>query len=108
MKTIQSIISVLLAAAVIFAAVLSVGALTQYVRGDADGNGKVSAVDVTVIQRNIAGIETPSFVKIAADVDGKGVSIVDASRIQRYLIGLDNPYNIGKTFTYDEYELPIV
>ena len=108
MKTFKSIICILSAVAVVFAAALSVGALTKYVRGDADGNGVVNAVDVTVLQRHIAGIDTPSFVKIAADVDGKGPSIVDVSRIQRYLVGLDNPYNIGKTFTYDEYELPVV
>ena len=108
MKTLKSVISVLLAIAIVFAAVMSVGALTEYVRGDADGNGAVTAVDVTVIQRHIVGIETKSFVKIAADVDGKGLSIVDASAIQRYLVGLGNPYNIGETFTYDEYELPVV
>ena len=108
MKTFKSIISVLLAVAVVFAAALSVGALTQYVRGDADGNGVVNAIDVTVIQRHFVGVETKSFVALAADVDGKGLNIIDVSLIQRYLIGMDNPYHIGKTFTYDEYELPIV
>ncbi len=108
MKTVKTMIGVLLAIAIVFASAMSVGALTEYVRGDADGNGIVTAVDVTVIQRHIAGIETNSFVAIAADVDGKGVSIVDVSLIQRYLVSLGNPYNIGKTFTFDEYELPIV
>lgn len=108
MKTLKSMIGVILAVAIVFAAAMSVGALTQYVRGDADGNGTVTAVDVTVIQRHIAGVTTNSFVAIAADVDGKGVSIVDVSLIQRYLVSLGNPYDIGKTCTYDEYELPIV
>ena len=108
MKTLKPIISVILAVVVVFAAAVSVGALIKYVRGDADGDGTVTAIDCTVIQRNLVGVEMPSFNKRAADIDGKGLDIFDVTMIQRYLVEIETGYNIGKTVTFDEYELPIV
>ena len=59
-------------------------------KGDADGDGKVTVLDATCIQKDLAGIALPSpIVKEAADVDGDGgVSIIDATCIQRFLVGL--------------------
>ena len=65
--------------------------------GDADGDGVVTILDVTAIQRKLASIALPAFDEIAADVDGDGsVTILDATYIQRWLAGLEAPEGIGK------------
>ena len=54
--------------------------------GDADGDGQVTIVDATWIQRYLASFTLDFFDETAADVDGDGeVSILDATWIQRYL-----------------------
>ena len=54
--------------------------------GDADGDGQVTIVDATWIQRYLASFTLDFFDEAAADVDGDGdVSIIDATWIQRYL-----------------------
>ena len=67
-----------------------------YLLGDADGDGNVTSLDATVIQRKIAGLKYNSFCRKAADVDHDGTaSIVDATYIQRHLAKIDTPYLIG-------------
>lgn len=60
----------------------------EVVWGDADGDGILTVLDVTYIQRNDVGIPLPTpFRGEYCDVDGDGeVSIVDATYIQRYLV----------------------
>ncbi len=59
------------------------------IRGDADGDGKVTVVDATAIQRMLASIPMAFFDEEAADCDGdEKVTILDATDIQRYLAGL--------------------
>ena len=54
--------------------------------GDVDGDGQVTIVDATWIQRYLAFFTLDFFDEAAADVDGDGdVSILDATWIQRYL-----------------------
>ena len=66
--------------------------------GDADGDGVVTIVDATAIQRHLADIEVASYFEAAADVDGDGiVTIIDATGIQRWLAGFSGPEDIGKT-----------
>jgi hypothetical protein len=58
--------------------------------GDADGDGNITIVDATVIQRHLAGIETLSgeaLKRADADRDGS-VTILDATLIQRYLAAI--------------------
>ena len=58
--------------------------------GDADGDGEVSILDATVIQRDLVGFEkiTGECLK-AAMVDGTDtLNIIDATLIQRRLVGL--------------------
>lgn len=67
--------------------------LTRYIKGDADGDGEVSIIDATVIQRYEASITTGAFYKPLADVDGDSdVTVIDATLIQREEAGL---YTIG-------------
>ncbi len=66
--------------------------------GDADGDGDVTATDVTVIQRADAGIITATADMIKrGDVDGDGeLTILDATYIQRYLASVSVPYGINQ------------
>ena len=66
--------------------------------GDVDGDGEVTILDATYIQRKLADLPNKSaFVTEASDADGDGeFSILDATEIQRYLAGLLSNDNIGK------------
>jgi len=65
--------------------------------GDVDGDGVVSILDATAIQRHLASIPTYSYIEAAADTDEDGsVSILDATMIQRWLANLQSNNNIGK------------
>ena len=63
--------------------------VTRNIKGDADGDGEVSVIDATVIQRHEASIAAGAFYRPLADVDGDSeVSIIDATLIQRSEAGL--------------------
>ncbi|MBQ1897650.1 MAG: hypothetical protein II163_00615, partial [Ruminococcus sp.] len=65
--------------------------------GDADGDGEVSILDATAIQRKDVLLSVAYFDDVAADVDGDGdVTILDATFIQRFLAGLPYPAGIGE------------
>lgn len=78
--------------------------------GDADGDGRITISDATMIQKYIAQFEMPGNFQIkACEINGDGsVSISDVTEIQRYLADFGNPYHIGESVGYDEYELPFV
>ena len=69
----------------------------SYRIGDADGNETVDIVDVTCIQRRYAMLPVKIDDEVLAhgDVDGDGLTVLDTTTIQRYLIGADVPYPIG-------------
>ena len=109
------IISVMLTVSVcISVAAISTTAESSFIRGDADSDSELTITDTTVIQRMIADIPTPFIDRKAADVDGNGLNIMDATNIQRYLACLNDPYHIGEIVsdhtqpTQDEYELPVI
>ena len=123
MKRITMIGLVLICLLVAVGMILPVSAASSYVRGDADGDGTVTIMDATVIQRRLVELPTPNFDERAADVDGDGLNITDATWIQRYLAEFDNIYHINETVTIpdptepqpttpqptrDPYELPVV
>ena len=67
------------------------------VLGDVDGDGEVTILDATAIQRHLASLSTTAYNKDLADTDGDGeVTILDATFIQRWLAGLSSNENIGK------------
>ncbi len=78
---------------------LSAQAISPAILGDADGDGNVTVIDATWIQRYLADMKVPNaFNEAAADADADGdVSIIDATWIQRWLAEMTIPYPIGKT-----------
>ena len=66
--------------------------------GDSDGDGNVTILDATGIQRHLASLTTTSFNENAADVDQDNkVTILDATAIQRHLADLPtNAKGIGE------------
>ena len=67
--------------------------------GDVDGDGFVTIIDVTMIQRKLVQLPVYSFNEKAADIDSDGLDITDATKIQRYLAEFDDPYHIGEVIT---------
>ena len=61
-----------------------------YALGDANGDGKLSIGDATLIQKYIASMVDLSDVqKLAAEVTGEGkLNVSDATKIQKYLAGI--------------------
>lgn len=66
--------------------------------GDVDGDGSVSTIDATVMQRYLASVAYPAGCNFTyGDVDGEGViSILDVTYIMRYLAGIDVPYPVNE------------
>lgn len=108
------IVGIIIITALLSAACLPAGALT-WLRGDADGDGEVTSLDVTVIQRVIAEIMPDPDGSIAkrGDVTRDSLTAMDASWIQWYLARLDNRYHIGEEasddgFPTEDDQLPIL
>ena len=68
------------------------------IRGDSDGDGEITILDATIIQRYLASfvVCNPERVEQCGDVNGDGVDIIDATCIQRYLAAFTDPYHIGE------------
>ena len=75
-------------------------ATSSYILGDVDGDGDVSIIDATYIQRYEVNITIPvsdEDILLRGDVDGDGeVTIIDATMIKRYDIGISVAYPIGE------------
>lgn len=69
--------------------------------GDVDGDGEVTILDATFIQRYLASFALPfELSEATADADEDGeVSIIDATHIQRWLVSLPCNNSIGKPIT---------
>lgn len=66
-------------------------------RGDVDGDGEITVVDATAIQRRLADLPNKKFVSEAADADGDGsLTILDATEIQRFIADLPANSGIGQ------------
>ena len=71
--------------------------ITTTLLGDVDGDGMITALDATWIQRRLARMDVANFNEIAADADGDGnLTALDATWIQRKLARLNVPYPIGE------------
>lgn len=101
MKKTLKLLTVLCAATICTSAVSiaanAVNTDTNYLRGDADGDGVVTISDVTAIQRHLADLKQLSGADLrAADVGCDGLDITDATKIQRYLAEFEDSYHIGE------------
>ena len=58
----------------------------EYLLGDIDGDGEVSVLDATYIQKYIALLPVPEYELAAADTEGDGeISVLDATLIQKWI-----------------------
>ena len=72
-----------------------------YICGDADGDGEVTIIDATRIQRILADLDPDEdgMGSLRGDVNSDGLDIMDATKIQRYLVDLDYGAPIGEVMT---------
>ena len=70
--------------------------------GDSDGNGEVSVMDATTVQRYLADVITDESICLDfADCDeNEDVNVLDATLIQRYVASLNGSANVGKVIEY--------
>ena len=73
----------------------------KMILGDADGDGSISILDVTIIQRYLAAytVNDPERVVRCGDVNGDILDIIDATLIQRYLASYTVNYPIGEAIS---------
>ncbi len=68
------------------------GGVTKSLKGDLNGDSKINALDIVVIQRVIVGLETVTDDLVAVgdiNKDGK-VNVLDIVAIQRHIVGLES------------------
>ena len=73
------------------------GTVDNGILGDVDGDGEVTIIDVTCIQRILVGlIEPDDGMLLRGDIDKlDDIDITDATFIQRWLLGIPTAYAIG-------------
>lgn len=64
--------------------------------GDTDGDGKITIIDATYIQRYLVHLKVLSFYAELADVNGDGIDITDATYIQRKIAEIEISYPVGE------------
>ena len=72
-----------------------------FLRGDADGEGRITILDATMIQRLLAGLiaDNDGMIELRGDVCDDGLDILDATLIQRFLADFDNIFGVGEEVT---------
>lgn len=72
--------------------------VTDVLRGDVNGDGKVTIDDATLLQQYLAEYEVDdSWLVKCGDVNRDGrVDINDVTALQRFIAELENPYRIGE------------
>ena len=67
------------------------GGSTSASKGDVNGDGKISVLDIVKIQRVIVGLDTADAALTAAcDLNGDGkVSVLDIVKLQRHIVGIE-------------------
>lgn len=92
MKKSVKLISILTITAILLCmTVLFVSAKTvTYLKGDADGDGTISVLDATTIQKTLASliIDYDGMIALRGEVGGDSLDITDATYIQKYLAHL--------------------
>lgn len=75
--------------------------IETYVLGDANGDGEITLMDATVIQRYLSNlpVSDPDIVVRNGDIEGEGIEVSDATWIQRHIAKMVIPYEVGKVVT---------
>lgn len=69
---------------------LAIASVAAYVKGDANGDGRVSVADMAIIASHIMGDNPANFNEKQADVNGDGrVSVADISALASLIMGED-------------------
>ena len=71
----------------------------SYLCGDSDGDGKVDILDVTLIQRVLADVQSDDdgIIALRSSLSGDTLDITDATYLQRYIAQMPTPYPINET-----------
>lgn len=132
--SVLTIAAMLLSLCTIFASAKTV----TYMKGDADGDNKITVLDATTIQKSLASLipDPDGMIAIRGEIAGDKLDITDATYIQKYLaqiniefmdvigtevsIEIEDPTEAvteapsteaptqDATYPYDEYELPYI
>lgn len=72
-----------------------------FILGDADGDGTVTILDVTKIQRVLVELDPDNdgLIALRGDTNEDGLNILDATCIQRYIAGYEVADSIGEEVT---------
>lgn len=78
------------------------------VYGEVNGDGDITIVDATLVQKHVAQLETLSADKqILADVNGDNtISVVDATLIQKYIVNLKDWGRTGDVYQAEQPTTP--
>jgi hypothetical protein len=78
------------------------------VYGDVNGDGDITVVDATLVQKHVVQLETLSADKqILADVNGDNtISVVDATLIQKYVVQLEDWGRTGDVYQAEQPTTP--
>jgi hypothetical protein len=78
------------------------------VYGDVNGDGDITVVDATLVQKHVVQLETLSADKqILADVNGDNtISVVDATLIQKYVVQLEDWGRTGDVYQAEQSTTP--
>lgn len=85
-------------------AVQTAGRADEYINGDTDGDGAVTIMDATAIQRILAHLSHDADGKysLRGDVNKDGLNIMDATAIQRHLARYQDKFKVGVTMRYPQ------
>lgn len=76
---------------------LAIASVAAYIKGDANGDGRVSVADMAIIASHIMGDNPANFNEKQADVNGDGrVSVADISALATLIMGGDVIYDAEK------------
>lgn len=75
--------------------------IETYVLGDANGDGEITLMDATVIQRYLSclPVSDPDVVARNGNITGEGIEVSAATWIQRHADKMIIPYEVGKVVT---------
>lgn len=72
-----------------------------FILGDADGDGVITILDATKLQRILADLDTDEdgMITLRGDIDGDGLNVMDATKIQRHIADYSIAEPVGEEVT---------